>query len=184
MKIFLLVLSVAMILTGCRTVGSQESQAAAYCMTKGGKVETRYPFYDTNSASPLRLAGTLEVCTFTAPDRSRITIALDTLYTSQPTLAASAYLAKVPVETAPPSANPSSIYCSKLGGTDAFGGMNAAGGGWANQDGSDVLSLCVFPDLSAIDSWGLTYHAYGTVRGADLAPFLRYHPEESKKPFQ
>ena len=36
--------------------------------------------------------------------------------------------------------------------------------------------MCVFPDLSSIDFWGLTYHAGGTVRGADLAPLFRYQP--------
>jgi hypothetical protein len=36
--------------------------------------------------------------------------------------------------------------------------------------------MCVFPDLSSIDSWGLTYHAGGVVRGADLGPLFRYQP--------
>jgi putative hemolysin len=184
MKILPLVLSVVIALSGCTSAASQNDQAAAYCLKNGGKVETRYPFYDTNSQNPLRMAGSLEVCTFTAPDQSRITIALDTLYTGQPTLAASAYLTKPALGEVPPSENPASVYCSKLGGTDLFGGVDAAGGGWANSDGSDVISLCIFPDLSVIDSWGLTYHAGGVNRGADLAPLLRYHPDQSKKPFQ
>jgi putative hemolysin len=183
MKIFIFVFAVLIALTACSPDGSQTNQAAAYCIKNGGKVETRFPFFDTNSQNPLRMAGSLEVCTFTAPDRSRITIALDTLYTSQPTLAASAYLAKPAAGDIPPSGNPSSYYCSKLGGTDLFGGVNASGGGWANQDGSDVISLCIFPDLSVIDSWGLTYHAGGVIRGTDLAPLLRYHLDQSKKPF-
>ena len=37
------------------------------------------------------------------------------------------------------------------------------------------LEACIFPDLSSIDSWGLTYHAYGTIRGIDLSTVLRYH---------
>jgi len=37
--------------------------------------------------------------------------------------------------------------------------------------------LCVFPDLSSIDTWGLTYYADGTVRGADLSDLLRYRLE-------
>jgi len=184
MKIFILVFTVAIALTGCKSAGSQTSQAAAYCIKNGGKVETRYPFYDTNSQNPLRMAGSLEVCTFTAPDQSRITIDMDTLYTDKPSLAASAYLQKPAVDQAPPSGNPSSAYCSKLGGTDQFGGVNAAGGGWGNQNGSDVISLCIFPDLSVIDSWGLTYHAGGAIRGVDLAPLLRYKLDQSRKPFQ
>ena len=185
MKFLLLVISIAILLSGCGgTAGAQDNQAGAYCFKNGGKVETRYAFYDTNSQRPLRMAGAMQVCTFTAPDHSRIVIALDTLYTDQPTLAASAYLARPTVETAPPSSNPSSVYCSKLGGTDLFGGVSAAGGGWANPDGSDVIAMCVFPDLSAIDSWGLTYHATGAIRGANLEPLLRYHPDQSRKPFQ
>jgi len=184
MKILLLVFSIVIALAGCTSAGSQNDQAAAYCLKNGGKVETRYPFYDTNSQNPLRMADSLDVCTFTAADHSRITIALDTLYTGQPTIAASAYLTKPAIGETPASVNPASVYCTKLGGTDLFGGVNAAVGGWANQDGSDVISLCVFPDLSVIDSWGLTYHAAGTIRGADLAPLLRYHLDQSKKPFQ
>ena len=34
--------------------------------------------------------------------------------------------------------------------------------------------MCVFPDLSSIDSWGLTYHSDGTIRGADLTDLFRY----------
>ena len=86
MKILLLVFSIVIALTGCTSAGSQNDQAAAYCLKNGGKVETRYPFFDTNSQNPLRMAGSLDVCTFTAADHSRITIALDTLYTGQPTL--------------------------------------------------------------------------------------------------
>jgi putative hemolysin len=174
---------VVLLLAGCVPVPAGDptgstsqtaSGAEAYCTQNGGTVETRYPFYGTNSENPLQLAGSLKVCIFTAPDRSRILIALDTLYTDQPTLAASAYLAKAPMERTGSSANPSSIYCSQLGGTDAFGGVDASGGGWGRADGSDVISLCIFPDLSSIDSWGLTYHSDGTIRGADLTDLLRY----------
>jgi len=41
----------------------------------------------------------------------------------------------------------------------------------------DPISMCVFPDLSIIDSWGLTYHSNGTIRGADLSSLLRYRPQ-------
>jgi putative hemolysin len=187
MKTLLLVLSVfcvVIVLTGCTSDSRDHQDAAAYCQKNGGKMETRYPFFDTNSQNPLKLAGSLDVCTFTAPDQSRIFITVDALYTDKPTIAASAYLSKPPVDQAPASGNPSSAYCTKLGGSDLFGGANAPVGGWANKDGSDVVSLCVFPDLSAIDSWGLTYHAGGVVRGTDLAPLLRYKLDQSRKPFQ
>jgi hypothetical protein len=38
--------------------------------------------------------------------------------------------------------------------------------------------MCIFPDLSSIDSWGLTYHSEGTIRGADLTDLLRYKPPQ------
>jgi hypothetical protein len=37
-----------------------------------------------------------------------------------------------------------------------------------------VLEACIFPDMSTIDSWGLTYHSVGIVRGKDLTKVLRY----------
>ncbi len=165
-----------------------DDAAAAYCNEKGGTVITRYPIYNTNApvAQWLRLAGSRDFCTFHAPAdstgfQSQISIALDTLYADEPTLAVLAYLEPVSL---PPftGANPSTGYCTKLGGTDIFGGMNnAAGGGWVT-DSSDseanlqVVSMCVFPDLSSIDSWGLTYKANGVVRGVDLADVVRYQP--------
>lgn len=179
MKIFLLVLSLAILLTGCRTADAPENQAAAYCLKNQGNVETRYPFYDTNSQTPLQMAGELEVCTFTANDQSRVTVDLVTLYAEKPTLAALAYLKNPPVE----GATSYSDYCFKLGGSDRFGRANDAGGGWGNKDGKDVISLCVFPDLSVIDSFALTQHASGIARGADLTPLLRYK-DQTRKPFQ
>ena len=78
---------------------------------------------------------------------------LSTLRTDQPTLAALAYYAQVPLGTC--QGNPGSCYCTLVGGTDLFGGINAAGGGWVlNTDPNDVLEACIFPDLSSIDSWG------------------------------
>ena len=182
--IVLILLMTLLLLAACNSDSAQEvvgsaaqsAAAADYCAESGGVVETRYPFYGTNNNNPLQLFGSLDVCTFTAGDDTRITIGLDTLYTDQPTLAALAYRATEPLDTgdAPESANPSSLYCTQLGGTDTFGGVSAAGGGWALEDESDVLSLCIFPDLSVIDSWGITYHSEGTIRGADLADLLRY----------
>ncbi|NJN81403.1 MAG: DUF333 domain-containing protein [Caldilineaceae bacterium] len=180
---FLLFTLLPLLLTACTIAPIEDnrqavdlpSPAADYCTQNGGEVETRYPFYGTNQNNPLQLAGSLGVCTFTADDGSRITIGLETLYTDQPTLAALAYRAQTPYDgDGQPSANPSSLYCTQLGGTDSFGGVNAAGGGWALMDGSDVLALCVFADLSVIDSWGITYYSDGTVRGADLTDLLRH----------
>jgi putative hemolysin len=168
--------------------GDELVAAGVYCAQAGGAVRARYPAYGTNDPDPLRLAGVRPFCEFTAEDGSRIVVALDTLYATAPTLAALAYRNPPPLQPGPPSANPSSRYCSQLGGTDEFGGVSAAGGGWvlvasAETAGGleDVMAMCVFPDLSSIDSWGLTYHAGGVVRGADLDPLLRYHPEAARQ---
>lgn len=162
--------------------------AAKYCTDNGGTVTTRYPAYNTNAPQEqwLRLAGSRDFCTFyaTADEtgfQSQISIALDTLYADQPTLAVLAYLEPLSL---PPftGANPSTLYCTKLGGSDVWGGQdNAAGGGWVT-DASDsktnfqIVNMCVFPDGSAIDSWGLAYKANGVVRGQDLTKLVRYQP--------
>ena len=166
--------------TGTPAASSGDSEAAEYCRSKGGEVVTRYPAYDAYAEKPLILAGSLDFCQFTAEDKSMIAISLDTLYTEEPTLATLAYLNKPPLaETANPSANPASVYCTKLGGSDLFGGVNAAAGGWINDDKEDtfyVLEACIFPDLSSIDSWGLTYHTGDVIRGTDLSEVIRFQP--------
>jgi hypothetical protein len=147
---------------------------AAYCVKKGGTVQTRIPEYGTNDANPLVLAGKAEFCQFTSEkDGSHINLLLSTLTAKQPSLAALAYYAQVEMGSC--SGNPASCYCSQLGGSDLFGGINAAGGGWVlDSDPNDVLEACIFPDLSSIDSWGLAYHSAGIVRGKNLAKVLKY----------
>jgi hypothetical protein len=165
--------------------GSASSDAAAnsYCAQVGGQVQSRYPAYGTNDPSnELVLSGHHNFCAFTAPsDGSRIYIFTDTLYTKKPTLAALAYYAQVPVGQC--NGNPASCYCTLLGGTDLFGGINAAGGAWVyNGSTPDTnLETCIFPDLSSIDSWGLTYHSVGIIRGIDLSTIMRYANPYAKK---
>jgi inhibitor of cysteine peptidase len=166
------------------------SDAASYCTGQGGTVTTRTPAYNTNApvSAWLHLAGSRDFCTFHAAAdstgfQSQISIALDTLYADEPTLAVLAYLEPVAL---PPftGANPSTLYCSKLGGTDIWGGMNnGAGGGWVTEEADSptnfqVVGMCVFPDMSAIDSWGLTYKANNVVRGTDLSQVVRYKPTD------
>ena len=80
-------------------------------------------------------------------------------------MAATAYLTKPEMAESGGSANPASVYCADLGGVE-MGGQLAPDGGWINgADASDVVQMCVFPDLSIIDSWGLAYHTMGTIRG-------------------
>lgn len=148
--------------------------AAAYCIKKGGVVQTRIPEYGTNGGNPLILSGKAEFCQFTSQDDgSQINVLTGTLHTRQPTLAALAYYAQVQPGSC--NGNPASCYCTLLGGSDLFGGVNAAGGGWVLQsDPTDVLETCIFPDMSSIDSWGLLYHSQGIIRGQDLSKVLRY----------
>ena len=151
--------------------------AKDYCLKKGGEVDVRAPYFNTNADEQdwLRLAGERQFCKFTSKkDGSRIFVELSTLYSEQPTLAALAYYALVPVGTC--NGNPASCYCSLLGGSDLFGGINAAGGGWVKKSDpvDTVLETCIFPDMSTIDSWGLAYHSFGITRGKDLSKVLRF----------
>lgn len=148
--------------------------AAAYCVQHGGVVQTRIPEYNTNGGTPLVLSGHAYFCQFTSQkDGSQINVLLSTLYSRKPSLAALAYYAKVPLGSNC-TGNPASCYCTLLGGSDLFGGVNLAGGGWVlKSDPTDVLEACIFPDLSSIDSWGLAYHSAGIIRGRNLGKLLR-----------
>jgi putative hemolysin len=162
-----------------KAAGPDTGNAAAYCEQSGGKVIDRAPMYGTNGSpsSWLRLTGTRQFCQFTSKqDGSRIHVLLETLYAVTPTLAALAYYAKPPANPPGPG-NPASYYCTQLGGSDLFGGVNAAGGGWYGRGSQDsVLEACIFPDMSSIDSWGLTYNSASIIRGIDLTTVLRYTP--------
>jgi putative hemolysin len=161
------------------SIKPNDSAAAAYCVQTGGKVQVRKPAYGTNGGNPLILSGERHFCTWIAKDKSHIWVLLSTLVTPQPTLAALAYYAQVPYQGG--NGNPGSIYCSQLGGTDLFGGINAAGGGWVLKfDHPDVLETCIFPDESSIDSFGLFYHSANIIRGIDLSTVLKYQNPYAK----
>jgi len=146
-----------------------------YCTNSGGAVQERQPYYGTNGGTPLQLAGKQYFCQFVSKkDGSQINLLLRTLWTKKPTLAALAYYAEV-AYNGTCNGSPGSCYCSQLGGTDLFGGVNGAGGGWVlTTNTSDVLDTCIFPDLSSIDSYGLFYHSANIIRGKDLSKVLRY----------
>ncbi|HEY1656007.1 MAG TPA: hypothetical protein VGF86_12935 [Candidatus Tumulicola sp.] len=156
-------------------VDPNETKAAAYCRSTGGTVYLRQAEYNTNGPSPLVLAGQRRFCQYTSPsDGSRIHILLATLYSTKPSLAALAYILKPPSGSC--QGNPASCYCTLLGASDQFGGNSGAGGSWVNPKSEDAdLEACIFPDMSSIDSWGLTYNANGIVRGIDLNTVMRYH---------
>ncbi|HLY02510.1 MAG TPA: hypothetical protein VKR56_08425 [Candidatus Cybelea sp.] len=153
---------------------SAQTAAAAYCKQTGGELELRRPVYGSNSSKFLFLAGDRTFCQYTSKkDGSRIHILLETLYTTKPSLAALAYILKPAVGSC--SGNPASCYCSLLGGSDQFGGTSGSGGGWYEKNAIDqTLEACIFPDMSSIDSWGLTYHAEGIIRGINLEKVMRY----------
>ena len=166
-----------------RGASAQEDPAAAeWCASHQGTVVERYPASNASSDTPVALGEAIRFCEFTGgegadPADSRISIRLTTLASDQPSMAATAYLTKPEMAESGGSANPASVYCADLGGVE-LGGQLAPDGGWVNgADAADVLQMCVFPDLSIIDSWGLAYHTMGTIRGADLEPLFRWNPE-------
>ena len=165
-----------------------DAAARAYCTEKGGTVVTRVPTWNTNSdpQAQLVLGGSREFCEFesTQPgDQSptRISVDLVTLSSEQPTVAAIAYLSKLPpVVPDQPSANPAQYNCiAQLKGTAEFGNTGVSGG-WvdASQPVFTVINYCLFADGSAIDEFGIFYYGTGAIRGADLAPLFRYQPGE------
>ena len=168
------------------TLSDPDDDASAdYCVKKGGEVDVRIPYYNTNDNNPqnwIRLSGKRTFCKFTLrTDGSRIHVLLSTLYTKQPSLAALAYYAKVPYGGSC-TGNPASCYCTQVGGTDLFGGINPNGGGWVQMSDpvDTVLEACIFPDMSTIDSWGLTYHQANIIRGKNLKGTLRFPDPYSK----
>jgi putative hemolysin len=159
-----------------------------YCEQSGGQVQGRQPFWNTNGdqAQWLALAGSATMCRFQADDeaKSRIYVDLTTLSSTEPTLAGLAYLSKVPMPSSTGGGNPATAYCStELNASSSIGG-GAAGGGWVNTTDPDdvVVSLCVFPDGSFVDEWGLAYHSAGDVRGKDLATVMKYQPSGALPP--
>ena len=169
--------ALSILLAGAAQAQPEASPYGNYCTDRGGVVQLRRPEYGTNGGTPLKLASPQSFCQFTSKkDGSTISALLATLTSSQPTLAALAYYAEVPFNGSTCHGSPGSCYCSQLGGTDLFGGINAAGGGWLlTTNPNDVLDACIFPDLSSIDSYGLFYHSANIVRGRDLSKVLKYH---------
>jgi len=163
--------------------GVDLAAARSYCTSMKGTVQTRQATWGTNNpaAQWQSLGRSTEACRFQTlgdNDDSRIYVDLVSLYSDGPTLASVAYLSKVPTKSTP-TGNPATANCAALGGSSQFG-TGAAGGGWVNRDDpvDAVVNLCVFPDQSFIDEWGITYYAGGVVRGIDLAKVFRYQPTQ------
>jgi putative hemolysin len=166
------------------------SAARSVCEETGGQVQERTAAWNTNGepSTWLMLAGRIELCRYQTQmegvdPESRLHVDLRTLVATEPTLAAIAYLSKVPVQPTTDGSNPASAHCTRLGGTSQFG-EGAAGGGWVSQDDpiDVVVAMCVFADGSMIDEWGITYYAEDAIRGIDLAPILGYQPGDQLPP--
>lgn len=185
------VLAVAFALAGCSAPSPDPtaaptpsptgtSQAERYCVDSGGEVQSRQPTYGTNNdpSAWVALGDPVSVCRFQTlgdADDSRIYVDLVTLSSSQPTLAALAYLSKTPMPSTSGGANPATALCTELGGTSQFG-PGVSGGGLVNEDDpiDVVFAPCTFADGSFIEEWGIAYYSNDTVRGADLAPLFRF----------
>jgi hypothetical protein len=177
LKCALAILGLLAVLPGAASAQAARTVSPAlYCEATGGTVQTRIPTYGTNGGTALPLSGPRDFCQYASKDgTTQIYVLLTTLFATKPSLAALAYYAKVKFDGSKCVGAPGSCYCSQIGGTDLFGGINAAGGGWVlNTNNTDVLDACIFPDLSVIDSYGLFYHSAGIIRGQNLDHLLRY----------
>lgn len=167
--------TLALALTTCMLPAASAMAADdGYCASNGGVLTTVYPYANTNADASqwIRYGGSTKVCTFTDGDGASINVWAGTLTSRKPTMAALAYYAKVPWN-GQGHGNPAWLYCIQLGGTEQIG-VVGSGSGWATAPGADQRYMCHFADGSAIDDWGLLYHANDIIRGKDLDGILRF----------
>jgi putative hemolysin len=106
------------------TVQAQDDPAAAeWCASHGGTVVDRYPASMASTDAPISLGPPVRFCEFTGgegadPADSRISVRLTTLASSEASMAATAYLTKPAMPESGGSANPASVYCADLGGSE------------------------------------------------------------------
>ena len=146
-----------------------------YCASTGGTLTKVYPYANTNAdaANWVRYGGSTQACTYTDDSGASITAWATTLTSQKPTMAALAYYAKVPWN-GQGHGNPAALYCIQIGGTQVIGAIGS-GSGWAPEAGDPQQHhMCVFADMSAIDDWGLLYHANDIIRGKDLATVFKF----------
>src|SRR5262245_52381958 len=161
------------------------SSAGEFCEKSGGTVETRSPYLNTNldQSEWVRLPGELELCRFISDDadKSRIYIDTESLAADTPSLAAAAYLAKLPIPADTGGANPAAVNCDTTVGGAAGWRTSANGGGWVKLD-NDVFTgvdLCTLSDRPVVAQWGIAYYSNGTIRGIDLAKVCRFDPKDA-----
>ena len=170
------VLSLAAAATLLPATAAHAAPAAdnGYCASTGGALTKVHPYGNTNSDAVnwVQYGGSAQACTYTDENGASITAWATTLISKKPTMAALAYYAKVPWN-GQGNGNPAALYCIQIGGTQVIGAIGS-GSAWATTAGADRRSMCMFADMSAIDDWGLLYHANDIIRGKDLSTVFKF----------
>jgi putative hemolysin len=141
----------------------------ALCELAGGTVVERSPVVHVSSKGQALGAFGQPFCEWTAADDSVISVPLNVLAASGPTLAAVAYFYPPTVVPAETVVNPSYTYCAQLQGAAMLEWIKTG-------DPIDVRNYCVFGDGSMIDAFGVFYKSDGTIRGADLSTVFSWRP--------
>lgn len=153
------VISALVLSTICLKAQAEESQALAdYCTSTGGTVIDMIAKFETKSG---KVDGfSKQFCQYDLNGHLN-TIGLDTLASSQPSLAAT-YTQKVMIDASKPLpmrpyGNPGLNVCHNLNGVSiAFSAVD--GGSFLDSDGGEA-DICVFADGSMISGWSLIYMA-------------------------
>ncbi|WP_129312387.1 hypothetical protein [Streptomyces sp. L2] len=167
-------LAVAATLLGTTTASAEQHTRGDrhYCAREGGEYHTYVPLAGQVGAGQ-PLGGSQGLCAFwDEGHQTKITVTAEALNAHKATLAELAY-------NHPPKPNspqgvlgqPAHDYCTQLGGTwnmEGKVGYWVVKGQESKANFANTTDLCVFPDMSAIDTWGLLYHAQGVIRGQDL----------------
>ena len=168
--------------SGGPSAGLSTAQQEQYCVGKGGEPQTREAYWGTNGDenSWVPLAGSTTMCRFQADDeaKSRIYVDLTTLSSPsrpwQPLPTCRRCRCRPPPVV--PTRRPATAARNWAGPPPSAASAPRVAGGSPSDPDDVVVALCVFPDLSFIDEWGLAYHSDGTVRGTDLATVMAYQP--------
>ena len=188
-------------LAWCSSARRMTADSKKICTKQGGKVQD-YVLYNGKAPNGIPMASPMQVCSI--PNKAAAAagsvddanlIALDTLTSTKPTLAALAFQARIPprMPAARNGSNPSNLYCNQLGGTTAMDNLvvtyllpipNAKLGWWNKKsDGSwrGGFDFCTFPDGSAMSPLTLFLHANNNSSALNGIKFS-YKTSESKAP--
>ena len=129
-----------------------------------GTVQVREAMFGTNDdpSTWMDLGRSVELCRFTDEGGNSIFVDTLTLASPGPTLASVAYLSKSRCpDTIPTRATRPTAYCAEAGRVVRVSArVPRAVAGWTPRSGCRRRrDMCVFPDGSMIDEWGLAYHS-------------------------